>query len=95
MDNIQLYKPFKNTGKGNHKYKVYVKRDGKKKLIGFGHKKYKHFKDKLKMYSDLDHNDKDRRKKYRARASKIKNKKGELTFKNKNYSNYWAYHYLW
>ena len=29
------------------------------------------------------------------RAKGIKNKKGELTWKNKNTSNYWSVHYLW
>jgi hypothetical protein len=64
--------------------KFYVIYKGKK--INFGDKRYQDF---------TQHNDLVRRSRYRARASKIKNKKGELTFNNKLYSNYWAYHLLW
>ena len=47
-------------------------------------------------YQDYtQHKDKKRRENYRARASKIKNKEGKLTFKNKNSANFWAYHLLW
>lgn len=90
----ELYKPFKSKAK-NKKYSVYVMRDGKKKLIHFGDTRYQHFKDKLGQYKKLDHNDKERRKNYLSRAKGIKNKKGELTWKNKNYSNYYAVKYLW
>ena len=38
---------------------------------------------------------KEQRKSYRARASGIRDKNGNLTYKNKNTPNYWAYHYLW
>ena len=92
----QLYKIFKSNAK-HKKYALFVKRNGKVKKINFGDSRYQHFKDKtnLKLYSYLDHNDASRRKLYRARASKIRNKDGLLTYKNKNYSNYWSYHYLW
>ena len=92
--NNQLYKPFKSKAK-NKKYSVYVMRDNKKKLIHFGDIRYKHFKDKLGEFSYLDHNDKNRRKKYLSRAKGIRNKKGELTYKDKNYANYYAVKYLW
>ena len=36
------------------------------------------------------HKDKDRRDKYLARAKKIKNKQGELTYTNPESSNYWS-----
>lgn len=92
-----LYKPWKNTTKAVYKYWVYVKADNKQgyKKIGFGNKNYQHYKDKLGEYSNLDHNDKIRRKSYLARAKGIKNKKGELTWKDKNTANYWAVHKLW
>jgi hypothetical protein len=32
---------------------------------------------------------------YLARAKGIKNKKGELTYKDKNTANYWSVFYLW
>ena len=92
---VVLYKPFVNNTKSKAKYFVYVKKDGKVKKIGFGHKDYQHFKDKIGSYSSLDHNDEGRRKKYLKRAKGIKNKKGELTWKDKNTANWWAVHKLW
>mgnify|MGYP003650983399 CR=1 FL=1 len=35
------------------------------------------------------------RKSYKARASGIRNKQGQLTYKLKDTANYWSYHYLW
>ncbi len=81
--NPVLYKPFVNRSKTKSKYFVYVKSDNKRgyKKIGFGHKDYKDF---------TQHKDKERQKKYLARAKGIKNKKGELTWKDKNTANYWS-----
>ncbi len=92
-----LYKSWVNDTKSKSKYWVYVKADTKKgfKRIGFGHKDYQHFKDKIGFYKSLDHGDKKRRDNYRKRASGIKNKKGELTYLDKNTANYWAYNTLW
>ena len=83
-----LYKPFKYKGKGKFKYSVYVKNSttNRPKLIHFGHKDYQDY---------TQHKDKKRRKSYLARAKGIKNKKGQLTWKDKNTKNYWAVHYLW
>jgi len=84
----QLYKPFKNTGKGKKKYFVFVKSDNKKgyKKIGFGHKDYQDY---------TQHKDEKRRTSYLKRAKGIKDKNGNLTWKNKNTANYWAIRYLW
>ena len=41
------------------------------------------------------HKDKDRRDKYLARAKKIKNKSGELTYTNPESANFWSVHLLW
>ena len=42
------------------------------------------------------HKDKERRDKYRARATqKIKNKQGELTYTNPESSNFWSVNLLW
>ena len=41
------------------------------------------------------HKDEDRRDRYLARAKKIKNKQGELTYTNPESSNYWSVHLLW
>ena len=47
-------------------------------------------------YEDyLTHKDKDRRDKYLARATKIKNKQGELTYNNPESANFWSVHLLW
>ena len=83
----QLYKPFKYIGKGKFKFSVYVKNEkGNKKLIHFGHTDYEDY---------TQHKDEKRRKSYLARAKGIKNKKGELTYKDKNSKNYWAIKHLW
>jgi hypothetical protein len=66
----------------NHKY--FVIYNGKK--INFGHKDYEDF---------TQHNDPVRRERYRARASKIKNKHNQLTYKLKTSPNFWAYNLLW
>lgn len=70
-------------------------KDGKKRLIHFGDSRYGQYKDKIGEYSSLDHNDKQRRKSYLARSKGIKNKKGELTWKDKNSANYWSIRTLW
>jgi hypothetical protein len=92
-----LYKPWVNKTKSKNKYWVYVKSDTKKgfKRIGFGHKDYEQFKDKLGFYKSKDHGDPVRRKSYLARAKGIKDKQGNLTWKDKNTSNYWAVKILW
>ena len=43
----------------------------------------------------LIHKDQDKRDKYLARAKKIKNKKGELTYTNPESSNFWSVNLLW
>jgi hypothetical protein len=94
MENKKLYTPFVSNAK-NKKYSVYVLKDGKKKLIHFGDSRMQQFKDKLGHYSNLDHGDKERRKRYLARAKGIKDKNGNLTWKNKNSANYYSIKYLW
>jgi len=90
-----LYKPWVNKTKSKFKYWVYVKKDGKVKKIGFGNKDYQQFKDKIGYYKYKDHNDPVRRKSYLARAKGIKDKEGNLTWKDKNTANWWAVHKLW
>ena len=43
----------------------------------------------------LIHQDKERRDKYLARATKIKNKSGDLTYTNPISANYWSVNLLW
>ena len=48
------------------------------------------------QYPDyLIHKDKERRERYLARAKKIKNKQGELTYTNPESSNFWSVNLLW
>ena len=67
------------------------------KWINFGSAKYQHYKDAtgLGLYSHLDHNDKARRDKYRARHSKIKTKDGKLAYKNPEQPAYYSWNFLW
>tara|TARA_R110001592_G_scaffold187176_1_gene431799 strand:- start:7776 stop:8039 length:264 start_codon:yes stop_codon:yes gene_type:complete len=85
MSNTELYKPFVSKAK-NKKFSVYVMKDGKKRLIHYGDDRYQDF---------TQHKDEKRRKNYLARAKGIKNKKGELTWKDKNSANYWSVKTLW
>ena len=71
------------SSRKNNKYMV--KLPGGKK-VHFGSPKYEDY---------TIHKDKDRRDKYLSRATKIKNKKGELTFNNPESSNFWSVHLLW
>ncbi len=93
---MELYKIFKSKSK-NKKYSVYVIKNGKKTLIHFGDKRYQQFRDTtpLRLYKKLDHMDNDRRRRYLQRSRKIRNKKGELTHKDKNSSNYYSIKFLW
>jgi len=85
MDKKELYKPFPSTRK-NKKFSVYVMKEGTKRLIHFGQSGYQDFR---------QHKDEKRRESYLKRAKGIKNKKGELTWKDKNTSNYYSVRYLW
>ena len=80
----------KSTKKGK---KLMVKVNNK--TIHFGDSSMQHFKDKTGLWKSKDHGDKERRKNYRKRASGIKNKKGELTFKLPSSANYHSYNILW
>ena len=79
---MELYKPVKSDRK-NKKFKVLTKSG----IIHFGDTRYEDF---------TQHKDKKRQENYCKRAKGIKNKKGELTYKDKdNSANYWSYHFLW
>tara|TARA_R110002020_G_scaffold391775_1_gene602169 strand:- start:260 stop:529 length:270 start_codon:yes stop_codon:yes gene_type:complete len=78
-----LYKPFNAPKSSKYKKKVYVMKKGKKRLIGFGLKGYRH------NYSAKA------RKSYLARSAGIRNKSGKLTKNDKNSSNFWARKVLW
>jgi len=80
-----LYKPFVSKAK-NKKYSVYVMKNGKKKLIHFGDKRYQQFKDKLGNYKSLDHGDPVRKKAYYSRHGQTS---------DKNSAKYWSHKILW
>lgn len=68
----------------NKKYKV--RYDGK--LIYFGDKRYQQYHDKIGHYSNLDHEDKDRRQRYRNRHKNDK-------INDPTHAGYYSYWYLW
>ena len=75
-----LYKPVHSSKQGK-KGMVYVKKDGNKRLIHFGDSS---MTDKRKGAS------KAQQKSYLARSKGIRNKSGQLTYKDKNSANYWS-----
>ena len=83
--------------KSTRKGKKYMVRTPKGKLIHFGASDMEQYKDStgLGLYSHKDHGDKKRRKSYLARAKGIKDKNGNLTWKDKESANYYSVHYLW
>ena len=66
------------------------------KTIHFGDINYNHFSDKTGLLDKkLNHNDKKRQASYLARAKGIKNKQGQLTYKDPMSANYHAVKILW
>jgi hypothetical protein len=90
---------FKKSTRKNKKYMVrnVLNKTFQDKWIHFGDIRYQHFNDTtgLKLYSYLDHHDKIRQQSYLKRAKGIRNKKGELTYLDKNSPNYYSVNYLW
>lgn len=85
---------FEVSNRENKKYKV-ITPSGK--TVHFGDKRYEQYKDTtpLKAYSNLNHNDEERRKQYRARHSAVKTKDGTPAYKDPEKPSYYAYKYLW
>jgi hypothetical protein len=79
---MKKYQPIKSNRK-NKKFKVLVDNN---KIIHFGDSRYQDF---------TQHKDKKRQASYCKRAKGIKDKNGNLTYKNKNTANYWSYNFLW
>lgn len=79
-------------GTGNKKYRVVIHfKDGSKKTVQFGDKRYEQFKDSspLKLYTKKNHGDAQRRKAYRARH-------GAQGHHKKVYSPAWfSWKFLW
>lgn len=85
---------FEKSTRKTKKYSV-ITPSGKK--IHFGAINMQHYKDStgLGLYSHLDHNDEERRKRYLARAKGIKNKRGDKTWENPETANYYSVKFLW
>lgn len=81
-------------GRYPHKYTA-ILNDGSK--VNFGDQRYEQYKDRttLNLYGHMNHLDEKRRKAYRNRAEKIKNKKGEYTYKIPHTANWFSYNFLW
>lgn len=72
----------------------YSKRKNSKNVVTLDNGKQIHFGSP--NYQDfLIHKDKTRQDNYLKRATKIRNKKGELTYQNPETSNFWAVNLLW
>ena len=80
-----LYKPV-HSSNPKKKGMVYIKSDGKKRLIHFGDSS---MTDKRKGAN------KEQIKSYRARSAGIRNKEGKLTKNDKNSANYWSRKINW
>lgn len=82
-----LRQPFLSKAK-NKKYSVYVMKDGKRRLINFGDKRYGQFKDSTSVgaYKSMDHGDQKRRKSYLARHGKAT---------DRNSAKWFSHKYLW
>jgi len=88
----------------NHTYNYYISEKPNKKLkvyvnnkwIHFGQNPYQHYKDRTGLLpKELNHLDKERRRKYLNRSRGIRNKEGELTALNPESANYHAINILW
>ena len=71
------------VGSGNKKYVAIV--DGKR--VPFGDSRYQQYHDKLGHWSSLDHNDPERRKRFRKRFAKSADAVGT--------AGWFSYHVLW
>ncbi len=85
FDERPLYKPVKSNKKGK-KGKVFVMKNGAKRLIHFGDSNMTDFTQGATQQQ---------RKSYLARAKGIKDKQGNLTYKDKNSANYYSVRFLW
>lgn len=84
---VELNKPFPSDVK-NKKFSVFVKnpKTGRINKVSYGDIRYEDF---------TQHGDKDRRRRYIARASEIRDKNGRLTRDDITSANYHALRHLW
>lgn len=83
--------------KSKTKFKKYDVLTPRGRWIPFGDIRYKHYKDStpLKLYKRLDHNDPERRRRYRARHKQIKLKDGTPAYLDKEQPSYYSWNFLW
>ncbi len=88
---------FQLSERKNKKFKVYNPQ--LRQWIHFGHPHYLHYRTSHLIPKELhvwpEHRDNQRRLRYRARASKIRDRDGNLTYLDDTSPNYWSYHFLW
>ena len=79
------------------KYRVFFSLGGIEHVLDFGQLEYEQYRDStpLRTYTGLNHGDKNRRRLYIARASKIVDRHGRLTADDPTSPNYWSIRYLW
>ena len=79
---------FRKSNRKNKKYTAVLQNENnKQKLVHFGQLPYQHYYDKIGLYSDLNHLDENRRRRYQQRFSKLPLKKYT--------PHYFSYNYLW
>jgi len=89
---------FTKSTRKNKKYTAHLP-TGKK--VHFGDSRYDHYYDNVPInmgggiWSHLDHLDRQRRKAYRARHSKIRTRDGEQAYKVKYSPSWFSYWFLW
>jgi hypothetical protein len=83
-------------GDRNYKYKVTITlKNGVSRIVQFGDKRYQHYKDKIGLFTHLDHNDPVRRRSYRIRHGSIKLKNGRRAIDVKYSPAWFSWHFLW
>ena len=100
MKIVKFYKQnvlvFEKSPRKNKKYRVsIITPNDDKQTVDFGAIRYQHFRDKIGLFSHLDHLDTNRRQKYLTRSTKIKNKQGELTANILFSPNWFSINFLW
>ena len=89
MDTNYEFIKFRKSNKPEKKYTAVLKNKstGREKNVHFGSSKYEHYKDStgLGKWSHKDHNDANRRKRFRQRFNRLKNKKWTPAFFSWNY----------
>jgi len=83
------------SNRPNKKYKIDVTYNGVSKTIHYGDTRYDHYHDRTPLNLYTDHNDHVRRLNYLKRASKIRNKDGQLTVNDPFSPNRYSVITLW